>query len=64
MRIISRKHIRLAKEEFPSMSTSLDGWYKVVSKNSFQHYSDLKKTFNSVDKVGPLYVFDIGGNKI
>lgn len=34
-----------------------------MEKGYFQSYSDLKLTFGSVDKVGDLSVFDIGGNK-
>ena len=36
----------------------------LLEKNNFNDFADLKKTFNSVDKVGDKYVFDIGGNKL
>lgn len=29
----------------------------------FAHFSQLKATFASVDKVGERYIFNIGGNK-
>ena len=32
--------------------------------NDFKNFSELKTTFKSVDNVGDLYVFDIGGNKL
>lgn len=64
MRVISRKRIQEAKKMFPEVAHSLDGWYRVVSKNGFHNYAELKKTFGSVDKVKDFYVFDIGGNKI
>jgi len=62
--IITKKRIIEAKEKYPSCASALDGWYKVIEKNIFSHFADLKKTFNSVDKVGHLYVFDVGGNKL
>lgn len=64
MHIITKKRIQEAKGLFPSASSALDGWYRVVSKNSFHNYAQLKETFNSIDKVSNLYVFDIGGNKL
>lgn len=64
MHVISKKRIREAKNLFPESASSLDGWYQVISKNSFKSHAELKKLFGSVDKVGSLYVFDISGNKV
>lgn len=64
MRIISKARIKEAKIKYPESNAALDGWYRVVSKNSFKSYADLKKVFGSVDKVGALHVFDLGGNKL
>lgn len=64
MHVITQRRIREAKKEFPEASSALDGWFRVIEKNNFDNFSALKKTFNSVDKVGSLYVFDIGGNKL
>jgi mRNA interferase HigB len=35
----------------------------VIEKNRFANWSELKSSFKSVDRVGDLVVFDIGGNK-
>ena len=35
----------------------------MIEKNRFANWAELKATFNTVDKVGELTVFDIGGNK-
>ena len=35
----------------------------MIEKNRFDNWAELKATFNTVDKVGELAVFDIGGNK-
>ncbi|NNM60482.1 MAG: type II toxin-antitoxin system HigB family toxin [Legionellales bacterium] len=64
MHIITQKRIWDAKKRHPETSTALDGWYRVMKKNRFDNFADLKKSFNSLDKVGSLYVFDIGGNKL
>lgn len=63
MHIITKRRIIEAKQKHRTSASALDGWYKVVEANRFASFADLKKTFNSVDKVGHLYVFDIGGNK-
>lgn len=64
MHVITKKRIKEAKILFPESASSLDGWYRVISKNKFRSFAELKALFNSVDKVGNFYVFDIGGNKI
>ena len=35
----------------------------MIEKNRFANWSDLKASLNSVDRVGDLVVFDVGGNK-
>lgn len=62
--IITRKRTIEAKSKYPHSASALDSWYRVIEKNSYSSFAELKKTFNSIDKVGDLYVFDIGGNKL
>lgn len=64
MHVISQKLIWEAEDRYQESAQALDGWYRVVKKNEFKYFSDLKRTFNNVDKVGDLYVFNIGGNKL
>lgn len=64
MDIITKKRISEAKRKHRDSASALDGWFTVVKNNKFSSFTDLKKTFNSVDKVGNLYVFNIGGNKL
>lgn len=64
MHVITKKRIKEAITLYPESKSSLMGWYQVISKNNFKNFTELKKMFNHVDKVGPLFVFDIGGNKI
>lgn len=39
------------------------GWRRLIEKNRFSNWAELKTVFNSLDKVDELVVFDIGGNK-
>lgn len=64
MHIITKRRIEEAKALYPESTSALAGWYKIVKNNKFKSFADLKTSFNSVDKVGNLYVFDIGGNKL
>ena len=64
MHIITKRTIVEAKALHPQCATALDGWYRVVKNNAFNSFADLKALFNAIDKVGDLYVFDIGGNKL
>lgn len=64
MHIITQQRIWEAKRKYPEAKSALDGWYRVMKQNRFNNFSELKRSFNSVDKVGSVYIFDIGGNKL
>lgn len=64
MHIITKRIIVEAKTLHPQCASALDGWYRIVKNNAFNSFADLKTSFNAIDKVGDLYVFDIGGNKL
>lgn len=64
MHVITQKRIWDAKLEHPESENALDGWYRVIKRNHFASFAELKKTFNSVDKVGDVFIFNIGGNKL
>jgi mRNA interferase HigB len=62
--VITKKRIIEAKRKYLNCASALDGWYTVIDKNNFADFAALRRTFRSVDKVGKLFVFDIGGNKL
>lgn len=64
MHIITKKRIMEAKKKYLNCADALDGWFKIIEKNNFFNFADLKKTFNSVDKLGKVFVFDMSGNKL
>lgn len=64
MHIISQKRIWEAQRRHIKCASALDGWYRLMSKNNFYDYAELKKIFGTVDKCNQFYVFDIGGNKL
>ena len=41
----------------------LQAWRRLVEHNAFGNFADLKRAFNSVDKVADFYVFNIAGNR-
>ena len=63
MRVISNK----ALKDFAAVHTQADNllqaWRQLIESRSFGSFADLKQVFNSVDRVGEFYVFNIGGNK-
>lgn len=63
MKIISNSALRAFVAEHPAAAEPLQGWRRVIEKNRFAHWVELKAAFNSIDRVGELTVFDIGGNK-
>ena len=63
MKIISNSALRAFAALHPQADEPLQGWRRVIEKNRFGNWAELKAAFNTVDKVGELAVFDIGGNK-
>lgn len=63
MKIISNSALRAFAADHPQAEGPLQGWRRVIEKNRFANWAELKAAFNAVDKVGELVVFDIGGNK-
>lgn len=63
VKLISNSALRAFAAEHPKAEASLQGWRRVIEKNQFANWAELKKAFNTVDKVGDLVVFNIGGNK-
>ena len=64
MHIITRKRLLDFAEKHANTSNSLDTWYRIVKQSKIAGFSELRKMFPSVDKVGNLTVFNIGGNKV
>ena len=64
MHIITKKRITEATKLYPESESALAGWLRIVEENEFKSFANLKASFNTVDKVEHLYVFDIGGNKL
>ena len=63
MKIISNSALRAFAATHPQANQPLQGWRRVIEKNRFSNWAELKAVFSTVDKVGELTVFDIGGNK-
>jgi mRNA interferase HigB len=47
----------------PEALGSLLAWGRLIEKGTFGDFAGLRKTFNSVDRVGKFHVFNIAGNR-
>ncbi len=63
MRIIARKTLVEFWERYPEAEMPLRAWFAEVSRAEWRNFADVKRAFNSVDRVGERLVFNIGGNK-
>lgn len=63
MKLVSNSALRAFAGQHSQADDALHGWRRVIEKNRFGNWAELKAAFNTVDKVGELTVFDIGGNK-
>lgn len=63
MHVISRKRLREFEKQHAESREVLDTWFRIIHANEFENFAALRKLFPSVDRVGKLYIFNIGGNK-
>ena len=63
MHLITKKALKTFWEQNPDSKTALSRWSRIIEKNKFENFAQLRKTFPSADLVGKLIVFNIGGNK-
>lgn len=63
MHVITRKRLREFAAKHREAAEPLGVWFKLISTHDFGSFSELRRVFGSVDKVGRFTVFDIGGNK-
>lgn len=63
MKLISNRTLRQFADAHPQAEEPLQSWRRVVERNTFQNFAELRQAFRSVDKVDEQYVFNIGGNK-
>ena len=64
MRLISNEALRDLAGAHADAEAPLQGWRRIVERGVFANYAELKRAFNSVDKAGDYFVFNIAGNKI
>jgi mRNA interferase HigB len=63
MHIVSFRKLREYFEEDPNSKVALQDWYKRAGKADWDKFSDIKKSFNSVDSIGnSRFVFNVKGN--
>lgn len=63
MRIFSHRKLVLFYNKHIAAKSALEEWYSKVQDAEWTCFTDIKKTFNSVDSIGnQRYVFNIKGN--
>ena len=63
MRLISNKALRDFATRQRGAGEPLQAWRKLIERCTFDGFADLRRVFNSVDKVGDYFVFNIAGNR-
>ena len=64
MHIITHRRIVAAQKCHPQCASALDQWYRLCKKAEWRNFADVRTLFPSADKVGNVFVFEIGGNKL
>ena len=63
MHVISRKRHKEAALRHAELEPSLDVWFRIAKRASWQSLIDVRKTFANADAVEKWTVFNIKGNK-
>ena len=63
MKLISNKGLREFAVAQPDAQAPLQAWRRLVERGDYGSFAALRATFGAVDKVGEVFVFNIGGNK-
>ena len=61
--MISNKALREFATRQHEASEPLQAWRKLIERSNFDSFAELRRVFNSVDKVGNYFVFNIAGNR-
>ena len=61
--MISNKILREFALTYPPATAPLALFRKRIEKGRFENFAELLASFSGVDKVGDVFVFNIGGNK-
>lgn len=63
MRIIAHRTLVTFYTRHTDAKTAIEEWFRKTEKANWESFSDIKKSFNSVDAVGnQRFVFNIKGN--
>ena len=63
MTLISNKALREFAAAHPDALVPLQVWRRLIERGDYGSFAALRTTFVAVDKVGEVFVFNIGGNK-
>jgi mRNA interferase HigB len=63
LHIISRKKLKEASLRYGDLEASLDVWFRIAKRASWQSLTDVRKTFANADAVSQWTVFNIKGNR-
>jgi mRNA interferase HigB len=63
MHIIARPILREFSDKHSDAREWLDAWWKNVSHSRWENPNDIRAAYNSVDRVGECYVFNVCGNR-
>ena len=62
MHVISKKALSDFYAVHDRARDPMLAWHGVMAKSTFANFGELRRAFNSVDRVGDFHVFDIAGN--
>ena len=63
MKLISNKALREFAAAQSDAQAPLQAWRRLVERGDYGSFAALRATFGAVDKVGEVFVFNIGGIK-
>lgn len=61
--VISKRTLQEFWELYPDAEAPLAAWFKVAAQAQWKNTADVRAVYRTVDFVGRLTVFNVGGNK-
>jgi mRNA interferase HigB len=63
VRIITKRALKDFWTIHPQARAPLEAWYKTAAAATWKNFAEVRAVYSSVDNIGQLTIFDIGGNK-
>ena len=63
MNVICKRELFERAVQYPDAITPVRVWYRIAVEARWKNLEDVRRAYPATDMIGPLAIFNIGGNK-